>query len=273
MNKRQRIKRAKENPMPESVQELTTDNYRILKRCAMLSLGTGIFGNMFYDVVGISDTIRNVLEGIGYISVPLYSFLEVKAFHHTESKRKHLLKIFLTSLASEIPFNMMRTGNPFSFKIQNMGLSAMISFICLWIADRDFKKPFRNMLREKSLNLLSFSTKGMIAGIGAMACWYLKAEYGLHAVPMLMIMEGAEHCSHKKIIQAFSLSAWCGMMILSENFTALTAVLALIPIYFFQNRKSLFHVKESKFTKKLERDFYPLCLWNMTITKIIILMI
>ena len=277
MSKGQRIKKARERPEKIMQTGLTTENYRILKWSAMLTVRTGIFGTMFYDVVGMNDTARNILEGVGYISVPLYSFLEVKAFHYTESRWKHLLKILLIGIISMIPFSMMHTGNPFSTDVQNACLTALTAYLCIWIGDRDFRKPFEKIFHgRKFLNLISFSTKGMIAGIGAVTCHFLNAENGLYAVPMIMLLDGAERCRHKKIVQALALAAWSGLMILSRNYTALTAVSALLPIYLLQDRKSLFSLKESRLNELLkifEKIFYPACLWGMMAAKIIALIL
>jgi len=276
MSKGKRIRNARERPEKKIPHGLTTDNYRILKWTSMLTLGTGIFGTMFNDIAGMSDTAHHILESVGYISVPLYSFLEVKAFHHTESKWEHFLKIFLLGLASVIPFSMMMTGNPFTIEKQNACLTALIGFLCLCTADRDFRKPFEKYIHSrKFLNLISFSVNGIIAGTGAITASFLKAENGLYAMPMLMIMNGAENCCHKKFAQTIALLAWCGQMMLSRNYYALSALLALIPIWILQDRDSVFKMKDGRanqFLKVFERIFYPACLWGMGIAKTIMLM-
>lgn len=276
MSKGRRIRNARERPEKKKLQGLTTENYRVLKWTSMLTLGTGIFGKIFYDITGMSDPVQNIFESIGYISVPLYSFLEVKAFHHTEHRWKHLLKIFLLYLVSYIPYSMMMTGNLFTIENQNICLTALIGFLCLWTADRDFRKPFEEYIHSrKFLNLISFSTNGIIAGIGAIGASYLKAESGLYALPLLMIFNGAENSRHKKIVQAIAMLVWCGQMILSKNYYALSAILALIPIWILQDRDSVFHERESKVNQNLkifERIFYPACLWGMALAKTIMLM-
>ena len=276
MSKGRRIRNARERPEKKKLQGLTTENYRVLKWTSMLTLGTGIFGKIFYDITGMSDPVQNIFESIGYISVPLYSFLEVKAFHHTEHRWKHLLKIFLLYLASYIPYSMMMTGNLFTIGNQNICLTALIGFLCLWTADRDFRKPFEEYIHSrKFLNLISFSVNGIIAGIGVITASFLKAENGLYAMPMLMIMNGAENCRHKKLVQAIALLAWCGQMMLSKNYYALSALLSLIPIWILQDRDSVFQMKDGKanhFLEVLEMIFYPACLWGMGIAKTIMLM-
>jgi hypothetical protein len=276
MGKGKRIRNARERPEKKISHGLTTDNYRLLKWTSMLTLGTGIFTAMFNDVAGMSSTAQHILKSIGYISVPLYSFLEVKAFHHTENKWKHFLKIFLLGLASVIPFSMMVSGNPFTIEKQNACLTALIGFLCLWIADRNFRKPFEKYIHSrKFLNLISFSVNGIIAGTGVITASFLKAENGLYAMPMLMIMNGAENCRHKKLVQAIALLAWCGQMMLSKNYYALSALLSLIPIWILQDRDSVFQMKDGKanhFLEVFEMIFYPACLWGMGIAKTIMLM-
>lgn len=88
---------------------------------------------------------------------------------------------------------------------------------------------------------------------------------------MLMILNGAEYNSHKKIIQLIAVLIWCVLQILGRNFTALSVLLALPLIYALQDRKSVCTLKNDKF-RKIERYFYPLHLVLMTIVKIIVMM-
>ena len=217
----------------------------------------------------MDSTIRCILQSIGYISVPLYIFLEVKAFHYTEHRFRHLMKILWIGLLSEVPFSMMMTGNPLNTKIHNACLTAFIGFVCMWICDRDFGTVFRCITtNRKFLNFADFCVKGLITSISALTAYWLNAEYGLYAIPMLMIMNGAEHSRHKKTVQATAVLIWCVLQILSRNFTALSVVLAIPLIYVLQDRKSICSLKNDKF-RKSERYFYPLHLVLMAIVKCI----
>ncbi len=275
MGKGSRNRKARERPAEKLCTGFPTENYRILKWSAMLTLGIGSFGTMFHDVTGLGDIGRHVMESIGYISVPLYAFLQVKSFHYTKSKSKHLWKIFLLALFSFIPFSMMKTGSPFALNLQSACVTALIGFICLWLADRDFKKPFAQYIRNrKFLQLISGSARGLIAGTGAVGAYFLHAENGLYALPMLMILDSAEQSRHKKFVQGMALAVWCLLMVLSKNFYALTALIALFPIYFLQDKAPLFQCKESRFNQfmlKAEQKFYPAHLLIMMIAKIIAL--
>ena len=275
MGKGARIKKARERPAEKICTGFSTDNYRILKWSAMLLLSAGISGTMLSDITRLGDIGRHVLESIGYISVPLYSFLEVKAFHHTKSKWRHLRKIFLTALASFVPFSLMKTGRPFDVSSQSACVTALIGFVCLWIADRNFQKPFEKYLHNKKiLKMISFSARGMIAGLGAVLAHYLNAQDGLYALPMLMILDSAEKHSHKKFVQGISLAVWCLLMILSKNFYALTAPLALFLIYFLQDKKISFQIKNetlNEYLKIMETTFYPVILWGLALVKFIAL--
>lgn len=219
----------------------------------------------------MNSTIRCILRSISYISIPLYAFLEVKSFHHTEHRFRHLLKILWIGLLSEIPFSMMMTGNPLNTKLHNACLTAFIGFVCLWICDRDFGTVFRCITtNRKFLNFTDFCVKGLLTTISALIAHLCGAEHGLYAVPMLMIMNGAEHSRHKKTVQAVSVLTWCVLQILGRNFTALSVVFALPLIYALQNRKSVCSLKNNKF-RKSERYFYPVHLVLMAIVKFIVM--
>lgn len=251
---------------------MTTDNYHILKLCAITFLMFGSFSNMYYDILQINITIRCILQSIGYISVPLYAFLEVKSFHYTEHRFGHLLKILWIGLLSEVPFSMMMTGNPLNTKLHNVCLTAFFGFVCLWICDRNFSTVFRCITANKKfLAFTDFCVKGLLTSIFTVVAHVFHAEYGLYAIPMLMILNGAEHNNHKKIIQLIAVLIWCVLQVFSRNFTALSVLLALPLIYALQDRKSICTLKNDKF-RKFERYFYPLHLVIMTIVKIIVMM-
>lgn len=237
----------------------------------MLFLIAGSFGSMFYDILQMDNTIRCILRSIGYISVPLYAFLEVKSFHYTEHRFRHLLKILWTGLLSEIPFSMMMTGNPLNTKLHNACLTAFLGFACLWICNRDFGTVFRCITaNRKFLNFADFCVKGLLTTIFALTVHLCSAEHELYAVPMLMIMNGAEHSRHKKSVQATAVLVWCALQILGRNFTALSVILALPLMYALQDRKSVCSLKHDKF-RKSERFFYPVHLVFMAVVKFIVL--
>lgn len=235
----------------------------------MLFLTIGSFSNMYYDILQMNSTIRCILQSIGYISVPLYTFLKVKSFHYTEHRFRHILKILWIGLLSEIPFSMMMTGNPLNTKIHNDCMTAFLGFVCLWICDRDFGTVFKCITKNRNfLNFTDFCVKGLLTSISAVTAHLLNAEYGLYAIPMLMIMNGAERSRHKKTVQATAVLIWCVLQILGRNFTTLSVLLALPLIYGLQDRKSVFSLKNNRF-RKAERYFYPLHLVIMAVAKFI----
>lgn len=194
----------------------------------------------------------------------------MKSFHYTEHRFRHLLKILLIGLLSEIPFSMMMTGNPLNTELHNACLTAFLGFVCLWICDRNFGTVFRCITtNRKFLNFADFCVKGLLTAISALTAHLCGAEYGLYAVPMLMIMNGAEHSRHKKTVQAAAVLIWCVLQVLGRNFTALSVILALPLIYALQDRKSVCSLKNNKF-RKSERYFYPLHLVLMAIIKFIV---
>lgn len=220
----------------------------------------------------MDSTTRCVLQSIGYISVPLYTFLEMKSFHYTEHRFRHLLKILWIGLLSEVPFSMMMTGNPLNTKVHNACMTAFLGFVCLWICDRDFGTVFKCITtNRKFLKFTDFCVKGLLTSISALIAHSFNAEYGLYAIPMLMIMNRAEHSRYKKTVQATAVLTWCVLQILGRNFTALSVVFALPLIYTLQNKKSVCNLKNDKF-RKPERYFYPLHLLLMAIIKSIIIL-
>ena len=86
-----------------------------MKRIKFLS------GNMLKVIAAITMTIdhigliffpsNNLLRMIGRISFPIFAFMIVEGYFHTGNLKRYALRLFLSALISEIPFNLMYSSS------------------------------------------------------------------------------------------------------------------------------------------------------------------
>lgn len=73
-----------------------------------------------------------VFQLLGGLAIPVFAFLTVERFLHTENYRSDLVYMFLFAAASEIPFDLAMSGRVFDWTQQNMLFSLAIGLIMLY---------------------------------------------------------------------------------------------------------------------------------------------
>lgn len=77
---------------------------------------------------------------IGRLAFPIYAFLLTEGFFHTHSVKKYALRLFVFSLLSEIPFDLMYNGTPFYPFHQNVLWGFLIALLGMQLMESVKKK-------------------------------------------------------------------------------------------------------------------------------------
>ena len=116
------------------------------------------FGNFLNAFLYYSDMI---FRRIGRLAFPLFCFLMAEGFFYTKSRKKYLVRLFIFSLISEIPFDLAFNGRAFDRDYQNVILTFFISFLALCLKEllrkKCYKGVFPLILKEFSFFLFGFS--------------------------------------------------------------------------------------------------------------------
>lgn len=73
-----------------------------------------------------------VFQLLGGLAIPVFAFLTVEKFLHTQSCRNDLLCMIIFAVLSEIPYDLAMSGTLFDWQGQNMLFSLAIGFIMLY---------------------------------------------------------------------------------------------------------------------------------------------
>lgn len=73
-----------------------------------------------------------VFQLLGGLAIPVFAFLTVEKFLHTENYRSDLICMLLFAVLSEIPFDLAMSGRMFDWTAQNMLFSLAIGLVMLY---------------------------------------------------------------------------------------------------------------------------------------------
>lgn len=105
------------------------------------------------------ETLYFWMRLLGRIAFPLFAFLLVEGIRHTKSPLKYGLRLFLTALISEIPFDMAVRYRLVDLSYQNIFFTLLLGLVCIealrWMEGQQAKgRPSFGFLR--ALTLLFF---------------------------------------------------------------------------------------------------------------------
>lgn len=183
------------------------------------------------------------LRVVGRLAFPIYAFLLYQGFRHTRSTSKYLLRLAISMLLSELPFDILFYGR-FTWEHQSVMVTLLLSLSMVASMDR-IKRPVYKLLPLIPFALLSeFACTGY-GGLGVLT------------VALFALTDGI---THEKPVQLL------GLLLLNFAFDSfpihilglsipiqLFAAFAMIPIALYSGRK----VTRSRALQWLFYAFYP----------------
>lgn len=165
------------------------------------------------------------LRVIGRIAFPIFCYLLVEGFLHTKNLKKYLYTLFAFAFVSEIPFDLAFHGFFPYMEGQNVFFTLAIGLIMLYLFDKFMKEG--NRLLALGAFILACVISEMTScdygymGIGFILCFYLyKTIEGKQKYLYLLVFALLTIVNEVYFVQSF-------------------ALLALVPIYFYNGRRGL----------------------------------
>lgn len=122
--------------------------------------------------------IYRLMRTVGRIAFPIYAFLLVEGFFHTQDWCKYARNLGIFALLSELPFNLMASQKTFDPEVQNVFFTLLIGLLMLKLLDWAEKKygPWQGHL----VQLFLIGAAGWIA-------WILKTDYDFTGIFLIAI--------------------------------------------------------------------------------------
>ncbi|MDD2979065.1 MAG: TraX family protein [Hespellia sp.] len=184
-----------------------------LKLLACLLMLTDHVGDVFFPEYYI-------LRKIGRLAFPIFAFLVVEGFYHTHDVKKYMLRLFIFSLVSEVPFDLAFYHTPFYPEHNNVFFTLLFGLVILY-----FVQYIGNVYLSMGMALLLMSLAEYIhtdyraRGVLMILCFYFFRQ---RIWPLLLSIGG---------INVFLFSPVGGIQS--------CATLALLPIWLYNGKKGL----------------------------------
>mgnify|MGYP002711934247 FL=1 len=146
-------------------------------------------GNKYY-------VLADIFVFLGRISMPIFCFFTVQAVIYTKDFRKYMLRMFIFSLISEIPFDLALYSTPFYWDSQNVIFTLLLGAITIYGIDYLRKSNYNGVIKVLSSLLIIILSRNLslimrtdynVNGIVAIVLLYLAKDNKLLTALALLI--------------------------------------------------------------------------------------
>jgi len=125
--------------------------------------------SMLIDHAGLNlfrgTDVYIAMRAVGRMAFPIFAFFLVESYFHTRSWKKYALRLGLSALVSEIPFDLMKFSWPVDWRAQNVLFTLFLGLLTLKALDMTklFFARCRNILWNADIQLLEIAVFSMLA--------------------------------------------------------------------------------------------------------------
>lgn len=164
---------------------------------------------------------------VGRLAFPIFCFLIAEGCAHTRDKKRYAVRLLLFALLSELPFNLMCTGQWFSLQYQNVLWTLLLGALVCWAMDWAKTKPemWQRLPADAAIAV------GFILG------QWGNTDYGGWGVLLVLLFYLTREVRGKWAIQLVGMFLFCWFC--TPWRTELLAMPALLPIFLYNGERGL----------------------------------
>lgn len=247
---------------------LTDKAYNALKWIAIITMFIDHLAVLLSSLQCIDDTTYYAMRTIGRTAFPLYAFLLVECYHHTENKKRHLLRLLFLALISEIPFNILVSHSMLDPYNQNVCITLSLGFLMLWVMDFPIEKLLLKIRPKtkpdgKFVKVYRFIYRANVGAVFCLAALLMSTDYSWYGVLLMWTLNFARRKKHRIVhtfmcLFLFIVPQSASLIPLFGYVDVIIIALALNSERLCQKCKSIgFEFLEKKPFKLMARYFYP----------------
>lgn len=249
--------------------KISTETYNTLKWIAMITM---TFHHLAYvllnaSVISASDYIACNI--IGRVAFPLYCFLLVECYYHTQNKTRHLLRLLVIAIISEVPWDYVSSGKIVNWRSQSVCVTLFLGFFMLKAMDipvGKIAKTIRPQINENSKAICAFQKiiSFDMCGIFALAAYLINGDYSWYGMLFIAVLRLAHNRKHRILwtvigFTIFSVAQVNYDIIYLCGFIALPIIIIALKEDKLQNCKCCIglHFLQKKPFELIARYYYP----------------
>lgn len=124
-----------------------------------------------------------IFRDIGRIAFPIYCFLLIEGFLHTRNRVKYARSLFILSLLSELPYDLVINAGRSIWHSQNVMFTLLIGLLVIWGLERCQNR---------------FCLQFVISGGGLVLAYLMHTDYDWKGVLLILLLY---LCRHDKFTQ------------------------------------------------------------------------
>lgn len=146
------------------------------------------FGGVTQEFIAQYNNLYYIMRAtriIGRIAFPIFCFLLVEGFLRTKDLKKYLSRMTLFALLSEIPFDLIFSGELIYWGYQNVMITLLIGMLTMYVC---------KVIEEKIPDRVGrFVAWGACFALGAVVADLLKTDYGAKGIIPIMVLYFLRH--------------------------------------------------------------------------------
>lgn len=139
---------------------------------------------MLLDHIGAVYYPGSVLRDIGRISFPIFCFLLAEGYFHTHSRKRYALRLILSAMLAEVPFDLAFYGRIY-WGHQNVMVTLFLGLLAVWA------------VQGSSHGIV----KAVVAFGAILAAEYLQADYGGTGVLLILLFALTREMGNQTLIR------------------------------------------------------------------------
>ena len=232
--------------------DISTTQYNILKIIACISMTIDHTAHFFQEQCKIPPATYVEMRYIGRIAFPLFAYLIVESFRFTQNRKKHLMRIGILALVSELPFDVvfLNDDGVITFSHQNVCVTLFLAFLCLMVVERcknTMSGFYDKHGMKKTGRVVDVCFIITVVGTFAVIAEVCKADYGFSGIlfAALVYLSRDKKYSYLFLALAFALFG-----VFRADIANVMVVVPFILICLFEN-----HHRKNKNIKKGEKHY------------------